>query len=184
MDENENREVIPAEDPGTSADDFEPILSQADFDERIKKRLNRQREKLERDFEERLKAAQDGATSDELESLRSKAAEQDELLQAAAKENEELKAAKAAADLRDLKLYNAQRYGVPLELLDNITGETPDEIEKSAEKLGTFTSRALYAQIPSYNPEPGGYEYRARRSNDMAMREMLRDLDDGAGGLF
>lgn len=188
MDETERTEELkepeqidtgadPAEDPG----DFSPIYSQAEFDERIKRRLERQRAKLEKEFAERSKAAAD---PDELEQLREQNRKQDEMLKVAAKENAELKAAKQAAAIRDLKLYQAKEYDIPLELIDNITGTTEKEIRKSAETLAGYVKRSSYT-IPGYNYEPGGSSYAPKRSTKAAALDMLRDLDlENKGGMF
>ena len=179
MDDMEKTVILEDQQPETESD-FTPITSQEQLDAVLKKRLDRQKSKLEREFEERLRAATQDATSEEIEALKAKTAEQDELLQLAKKENDALREDKAKRDIKDLKLYNAQQYGLPIELLDNITGTTPDEIEKSAQTLAAHIRRSN--PEPMFNPEPSGRE--PKRSTSEAARSMLHELQLGKNDLF
>ncbi len=163
----EEKEPVPAD--GREQGGY---FTQDELDRMIKKRLDQQQRKFERQLAE-LKAA--AGDPDEVETLKAKAAEQDELLQLAKKENEELKAAQAERDLKDLKLYNAQRYGLPLDLLDNITGSTPDEIEKSAQNLAAY-AKSMKRPEPLFSGEP--HPWQPERSTEEGWASMLSDLKE------
>lgn len=183
MDVNETEKTEQLEDQAAPEQEnepggFMPIFTQEEFNAAIKKRLDRQKSRLEREFAERLKAETESATNEEVEALKEKTAKQDELLQLAKEENEALKAEKKAREIQDIKLYQAREYGIPVELLDNITGSTPDEIERSAANLAAFTKK-LQPREPLYNAEPAGIE--PKRSADEAGRAMLAELETMRG---
>ena len=180
MDDMEKTEII-TEPEENNDPDFTPITSQEQLNKIIGKRLERQREKIEREFAAKLEEAKSSATSEELEALKATTAEQEELLQLAKKENEELKAASAARDIKDLKLYNAQQYNIPIELLDNITGTTAEEIEASAQNLAQYAKKFRRSE-PLFNSEPARFKVGSQRSVEDSYRDMLSDLrDQGLG---
>lgn len=178
MEKTEQLEEQASTEQAAEPGGFVPIMTQEDFNMAIRKRLERQRSKLEREFDERLKAATEEVANEEVEALRAKAAQQDELLQLAKEENEALKADKIAHEIQDIKLYHAKKHNIPMELIDNITGSTPEEISRSAETLAQFTKK-LQPRAPLFHSEPALIE--PKRSADEAGRAMLAELDNMRG---
>ena len=124
--------------------EFTPITSQEEFDERIKARIARVKSTPPADYDE-LKAK--AARLDELEeaskSELQKATERADRLQ------KELEGMKAAQQRQALVEQVAKESGVDAELLATMSGATEDEVKANAELL-----KAKFAAVPGYQPDP------------------------------
>ena len=124
--------------------DFVPITSQEEFDERIKARIARVKATPPADYDE-LKAK--AARLDELEeaskSELQKATERAERLQA------ELDGIKSEQQRQSIVAKVAKDTGVDPEILAAMSGSTEDEVKASAELL-----KAKMAAIPGYRADP------------------------------
>jgi hypothetical protein len=104
---------------------FQPIESQDDLDQIIRRRLNGMRKKLAEEIRGEIEA-----------DIESKAAEEQgeykKLYEDLQTRHRELEADLAERDLNDRKRDIARRVGLPDALVDRIRGETEDEMEADA----------------------------------------------------
>lgn len=109
-----------------AAKSFEAITSQEDFDKAIQARIARERAKIPADYDD-LKAK---ATEFEQwqESQKTEAQKAADRLAAAEKQVAEYQAKATRAEVAAAK-------GIPLDLLNLLTGSTPEELEASADAL-------------------------------------------------
>lgn len=124
--------------------EFTPITSQEEFDERIKARIARVKSTPPADYDE-LKAK--AARLDELEeaskSELQKATERADALQ------KELDGMRAAQQRQTLVAQVAKETGVDAELLATMSGATEEEVKANAELL-----KAKFAAVPGYKSDP------------------------------
>jgi len=111
---------------------FRPIASQAELDNIIGKRLDRERKKIAKDLEREVREAI------EAEARQSEAEQQGnykKLFEELQLKHEELEAQLAARELDDTRRDVAKRVGVPDDLVEFIKGDTEDDMEASAKAL-------------------------------------------------
>lgn len=87
------------------------------------------------------------------------------------KERDDLSAENNICKATVMKMQIAAENGIPLELAENMAGDSEDDIRKEAEKFAKyFTSRKVQPTPKSTGDTP------FRNSNDNAKLEMLREI--------
>lgn len=139
---------------------FKEIKTQEEFDSAIKDRLERQAEKLAKDKAEALEALKAEFEKEKAEILSSakdsSASEFEEVkkkLDEALKENETSKQKIHDFELASLKGKIAQELHIPQGAIKYLSGETEDEIKKSAEDLSQFVKIDQPKPAPLANTE-------------------------------
>lgn len=133
-------------------EEFNPITTQEEFDERIKERLGREAKKYEK-----------YTSPDDLEKIKDDYQKQIDGLNISIQEKEsqyadfdnqindyKKKIAKYESD--SVKTRVAIDMGIPLELKDRLKGTTEDEIREDAKILSGFASNKK--KPPLYSPDP------------------------------
>jgi len=159
---------------------FKPINSQEEFDAAIGKRLERERTAIENKVR-----AEFTSQLSEYESLKSKLAEKEtEVTTLGSQLAESQKSAEGLnaqiADLQkkvsihetnSVKMGLANKYGIPAELANKISGETVEEMEADAEKMKGYIGKSRFKQIPL-----GGTGENIGDEKTEALRGMLSQL--------
>lgn len=159
--------------------DFEPITTQEDFDARLKGRLERERQTVEKRYEgwlspaeaedlkkageERLEALK-AAQAEEIQKHRDAMAEKDKAIEQGARYKTELE-----------KIRIADSAGLPLKWASRIVGETPDDWKKDAEEMAKeMGRRATVAPVGNSDgaPKEGG-----ESDKRAAFRRMIKGLE-------
>lgn len=152
----ENGQAAAAAQPGKQQE-FTPITSQEEFDERIKARIARVKSTPPADYDE-LKAK--AAKLDELEEASK--SELQKATERADKLQKELDGMRSAQQRQALVAQVAKDTGVDAELLATMSGATEDEVKANAELL-----KAKFAAVPGYRADPhdngGGHEAPPRK---------------------
>lgn len=148
--------------------EFKVIETQEQFDEAIKERLTREREKVEKEYEGYLspgdvKKKYDGYLS--ADEVQEKYKEYLSPEQVREKDNL-IKGYERNAS----RVKIAMSEGIPYELAEKISGETEEEMKKDAKTLSGFLKKNN--PYPDYEPEPSGN----KDSKKEAMRKMLNNL--------
>lgn len=153
--------------------EFKPIMTQEEFDEAIKSRLDRQEKTITARFSD-YDALKEAAAKHDEES-RSWATKAQENADAIKKLKAELETANKtikANELNTLRSSIAAEIGLPAELRDRITGNTPEELRKDAEALKAVFEKNQRAGLPGFssNKAPSG------DPKEDALRELLGKL--------
>ena len=145
--------------------EFKVIETQEQFDEAIKERLTREREKVEKEYlsPEDVKKKYDGYLS--ADAVQEKYKEYLSPEQVREKDNL-IKGYERNAS----RVKIAMSEGIPYELAEKISGETEEEMKKDAKTLSGFLKKNN--PYPDYEPEPSGN----KDSKKEAMRKMLNNL--------
>ncbi len=139
--------------------DFKPIETQEALDEILKERLNRQEEKLKKQYEgyissdgvAELKAKYEKKISD----LDASYAKKAETYANYDKEKAELESKIATYESNSVKMRVAHETGLPFEMVDRLKGTNEEEIKKDAESLvGLIGKRNQVPPMASHEDKP------------------------------
>lgn len=144
--------------------EFTPITTQEQFDAAIGNRLEREREKIRKEFGdyEQLKTANATfqATVDSLNTEKATLTEQITGLSSKVKELE----------TASLKTNIAIQKGLPIEMVSRLSGETEEEITADAELLAKFVNKPYTPPLKDNEPNPG-------QASDVAFKQLLEGLN-------
>lgn len=154
--------------------DFKVIETQEQFDEIIKGRLEREREKAIKETEEKY-ADYDvlkGKNTDmqkQLDDLNKELTENKDKIAAHDKEVADLNSKIAQHERDSVKIKVANEMGIPYELASKLTGDDEEAIRADAKTFAAFIQKKPSA--PGYNPElpPGG-------EKEQALKRMSQEL--------
>lgn len=124
------------------SEEFKPINTQEEFDAAIGKRIERERQAAE-GLRQQL-ADKDA----EITNLGNQLAESQKSAEGFNAQIAELQAKVRTHETNSVKLGLANKYGLPAELADRISGETPEEMEADAEKLKAYIGKSKVIQVP------------------------------------
>ena len=153
--------------------EFVPINTQEEFDERIKSRLERERNTISKQYAdyESLKENNSALTNEKatlMKSIEEKADEINNLNQQLSEANSKLK----TLEIDSLKTKVAVEVGLPFELKDRLSGETEEAIRDDASALSKIFKSQNNSGLPGFNGSNNGKE---PDEND-GYKNMLKDL--------
>lgn len=148
--------------------EFTPINTQEEFDERLKGRLERERATIRKEMETKLA---------DYEAVKASLAESDGKLTEAAEKISgyetqigELSAKVRKYETASVKTRIGLAAGLPLDIIDRLSGETEDEIQADADKLSALIKGGTRRY--QYDPEAGA----TGKTEDAAYLDVLRKL--------
>ena len=154
--------------------DFKPIETQEALDEILKERLNRQEEKLKKQYEGYTSpdgvAELKGKYEKQIRDLDSSYAKKAETYANYDKEKAELESKIAKYESNSVKMRVAHETGLPFEMVDRLKGTNEEEIKKDAE--------SLVGLIGKRNPVPPMARHEDKPKNDTKAkyRSLARQL--------
>ncbi len=151
--------------------DFKPIETQEALDEILKERLNRQEEKLKKQYEgytsandmAELKAKYEKQISD----LDASYAKKAETYANYDKEKAELESKIATYETNSVKMRVAHETGLPFEMVDRLKGSNEEEIKKDAKALVEVIGKRIQV-APLANHEDKPKDDKMKKYKDLA----------------
>ena len=152
---------------------FEPINTQEEFDERIKSRLERERNTISKQYAdyESLRESNSALTNEKttlMKSIEEKNEEINGLNQKLSEANTKLK----SLEIDSLKTKVAVETGLPFELKDRLSGETEEAIREDASALSKIFKTSGSSGIPGFDGSNKGKE----PDPNEAYKDMLKNL--------
>ncbi len=122
--------------------EFKPITTQEEFDKAIQERLNRQKETLEKQYEdyETIKAKNQELET-EVSTLKTALAESNEKAGKYDKDISDLNAKIAGYETANMRTKIALQHGIPYELASRLVGEDEESITADAKKLAELVGQ-------------------------------------------
>ena len=167
--------------------DFIPITTQEEFDAMIKPRIERERNIVTKEFEDKLAGyadydelkANNQTLLDEKASWETSSKEKEEKIKALEDQLTDANAKVKTYELERLKTSAALANGIPFEFRDRITGDTEDAINEDAKKLADIFKAQNRKNLPPF--EPGGsdddsFEKSGKVNQDRAMKKFQDSL--------
>lgn len=152
---------------------FEKIETQEELDLIIKERLARQKESIEKQYEDyenlKTKIAELEAENVTLQTTISESANLKETHQA---ELDNLNNKIAGYETANLKTKIALKNGIPLELAERLSGSNEDEIQEDAKRLSAFV-KSKATEPPLKNTEPI-----IEDSENQSWKDMIKNLSE------
>ena len=152
---------------------FEKIETQEELDLIIKERLARQKESIEKQYEDyenlKTKIAELEAENVTLQTTISESANLKETHQT---ELDNLNKKIAGYETANLKTKIALKNGIPLELAERLSGSNEDEIQEDAKRLSAFV-KSKATEPPLKNTEPI-----IEDSENQSWKDMIKNLSE------
>lgn len=141
--------------------EFTPITTQEEFDTMIKSRLERERNTVSKQYEERLAGYADyeslkqqfQALTDEKASWESSTNETAEKMKALESQLTEANQKVKSYELDNIRAQAATANGIPFELRNRITGDTEEAINEDAKNLAQILKVENQRDIPSFKAD-------------------------------
>jgi septal ring factor EnvC (AmiA/AmiB activator) len=151
--------------------EFKPITTQEEFDKAIQERLNRQKETLEKQYEdyETIKAKNQELET-EVSTLKTALAESNEKAGKYDKDISDLNAKIAGYETANMRTKIALQHGIPYELASRLVGEDEESITADAKKLAELVGhKEPIAPLKDVEPTIDG--------KDGAYKSLLENLN-------
>lgn len=153
--------------------EFKAITTQEEFDEAIKSRLDRQEKTIAARYSDYDALKEAAAKHDEDQRSWQKTAQENaETIKKLKAELETAKKTIKDSETTSLKAAIAAELGLPAELRDRLTGETPEDIRKDAESLKAIFDQKQRAGLPGFS----GAKAPEANPKETALKDLLAKL--------